>query len=341
MIQVKMPEAYKIEYLNVPTPDIGHDDVLIEIKRVGICGSDIQIYHGKHKYMSFPIVQGHEASGVITKIGKNVKDFNIGDKVTVQPQVFCGECTPCKMGHFNVCENLEVYGVHTTGMAQEYFAVPASKVVKLPDSMDFDAGAFVEPVAVGVGAIRRCGDVSGKNIVILGAGTIGNLTAQVAKAKGANVMITDINPIKLKIAKECGIDICVNTMEIALGEAIRQQFGEERADIIIDCAAVNASISSAINNARKASKIVIVGNFKQPVEIEMPLIQRQQIDLIGVMMYVREDYLDAIKLMDSGYITISSLISKYFNITEFEEAYQYIDKNGLDVMKVMLEVEDH
>ncbi|HEY5466546.1 MAG TPA: alcohol dehydrogenase catalytic domain-containing protein, partial [Clostridia bacterium] len=221
MLQVKMPEAFKIEYLDLPVPEIGDDDVLVQMKRVGVCGSDIQIYHGKHKYMKFPVVQGHEGSGVIAKVGAKVSGFKIGDRVTIQPQVVCGECAPCRSGHSNVCKNLKVYGVHTAGMFTEYFPVPASKVLLLPDAMSFDEGSLVEPAAVATGAIRRCGDLTGQNIVVLGAGTIGNLVAQVAVASGAKkVLITDINQKRLDIAKKCGIHACVNMRERKLKQVI-------------------------------------------------------------------------------------------------------------------------
>lgn len=341
MLQVKMPKAYKIEFLDVPIPEVGDDQVLIKMKRIGICGSDIQIYHGKHKYMSFPIVQGHEGAGVIAKIGQNVTDFIEGDRVTVQPQVFCGECYPCKTGHYNVCENLKVLGVHDTGMASEYFLVDASKVLKLPDNIDFDKGALVEPIAVAVHAVKKCGNIQGGNIVVLGAGTIGNLTAQAAKALGADkVMITDINPKKLDKAAKSMIDYCINTKEISLKDAIKKHFGSKKADAIIDCAAVKSTIRQAIQNARRASRIVVVGNFKEPVEIEMPMLQRQEIDMIGVMMYVREDYQDAIRLLAEGKIYTEEIITDYFDIKQFKEAYEYIDNYADDVMKVMLKIED-
>ncbi|MCG8498998.1 MAG: alcohol dehydrogenase catalytic domain-containing protein, partial [Firmicutes bacterium] len=226
MLQVKMPEAYKIEFLEVPVSEVEKDEVLIEMKRIGICGSDIQVYHGKHKYMKFPVVQGHEGAGIIVKAGKDVEGLKAGDRVTVQPQIFCGQCQPCKTGHYNVCQNLRVFGVHADGMACEYFLTDASKVLKLSAGMSFDEGAMVEPTAVAAGAIRRSGDVTGKNIVVLGAGAIGNLVAQVAKASGAGkVMITDINQKRLAIAANCNIQYCVNTRDRDLGDAMSEHFG--------------------------------------------------------------------------------------------------------------------
>ena len=337
MLQVKMPKAYEFQYLDVPVPKVGESDVLIKMSTMGICGSDVQVYHGLHNYMTFPVVQGHEGSGVVEQIGEKVTAVKPGDKVTIQPQIFCGECVPCRTGNENVCQNLKVYGIHTDGMAQEYLSMPESVVRKLPDDMSLDVAAFVEPVAVAVGSIRRCGEIKGKNVVVLGAGPIGNLVAQVAVAEGANVLITDIAERKLVLAEECGIPHVRNTKEFDLKQAITEVFGDGGADCIIDCAAVTQSLLSALNAARPASKIVIVGNFKKPVEIEIPLIQRQAIDVIGVMMYVKTDYEKAINLIHKGQVEVKKLISNSFPVNRFEEAYNFIDENRVDVMKILMQ----
>ncbi|WP_319415765.1 alcohol dehydrogenase catalytic domain-containing protein [Marispirochaeta aestuarii] len=336
MLQTRLPEAYTVEYRDVPVPEIGPEEVLIKVKRFGICGSDIQVYHGQHKYMTFPVVQGHEASGTLEKIGDKVSGLKVGQAVTVQPQIFCGVCQPCKSGHPNVCQNLRVYGVHTDGLGQEYFAVPAEKIIPLPEGCSFDDGALIEPITVGVGAIRRCGDVKDRNICILGAGPIGNFTAQVAQAKGAQVMVTDINQKKLDLAASMGIKNTINTENRDLKTCIADVFGPAGADIIIDCAGAPASLTSAIKSARPASKIVIVANFKVPVEVEIPLIQRQQIDVLGVMMYIKEDFFTAVDLVSQGKVTTEGIISEYFDISKLKEAYEYIDANRLDVNKVMM-----
>ncbi len=339
MLQVKMTEAFKMSFLDTPVPEVGDDEVLIQMKRVGVCGSDIQIYHGKHKYMTFPVVQGHEGAGVVTKVGSKVSGFKEGDKVTIQPQVYCGTCAPCRSGHYNVCKNLKVYGVHTGGMFSEYFAVPASKALLLPENMSFDEGSLVEPAAVATGAIRRCGNLTGTNVVVLGAGTIGNLVAQVAVASGAKkVVITDINETRLDIARTCGIHACINTRGRKLKDVILEQFGDDEADIIIDCAGVKAIFSEAVAAARCSSKLVIVANYKEPVEVELPLFQRREVDMLGIMMYLREDFQRAIDLMTSKAINTAPLISDHFGIRQIEEVYPYIDNNPESVMKVVIDI---
>ncbi|MFT3962481.1 zinc-dependent alcohol dehydrogenase [Propionivibrio sp.] len=341
MLQVKMTEAFKMSFLDAPVPEIGEDEVLIRMKRVGVCGSDIQIYHGRHKYMTFPVVQGHEGAGVVERVGGKVAGFKAGDKVTVQPQVFCGACAPCRSGHYNVCQNLKVYGVHTGGMLAEYFAAPAAKVLRLPDAMSLDEGSLVEPAAVATGAIRRCGDLAGANVVVLGAGTIGNLVAQVARASGARkVAITDINPRRLDIARACGIPACVDTRGRKLKDVILEQFGEDEADVIIDCAGVKAIFNEAVAAARCSSKLVVVANYKEPVEVELPLFQRREVDMLGIMMYLRQDFERAIDLMTRKAIDTAPLISDHFDIRRMEDVYPYIDDNPDSVMKVVIDIGD-
>lgn len=341
MLQVKMTEAFKMQFLDVPVPEPGDEEILIQVKRIGVCGSDIQVYHGRHKYMRFPVVQGHEGAGLVARVGRRVRDFQPGERVTVQPQVFCGECAPCRSGHYNVCQHLKVYGVHADGMLSEYFAVPASKALRLPDSMSFDEGALVEPASVATGAIRRCGDLKGKNVLVLGAGAIGNLVAQVARASGARrTAITDINANRLLIARHCGIDAAIDTRGRNLREVIGEQFGEDGADFIIDCAGVPALFVEALAAARCSSKLVVVANYKEPVQIEMPLLQRREIDVLGIMMYLREDFGRAIELMKNKAIRTAPLISDYFPIQRMAQVYPYIDAHPDKVMKVIVKVSE-
>jgi L-iditol 2-dehydrogenase len=182
MLKVELTEPYRLEFLDVPIPQPAPDEVLIQMKRLGICGSDVQVYHGKHKYAKLPLVQGHEGAGVISAVGANVTEFAAGERATIQQQVFCGRCYPCTIGHNNVCTRLQLLGIHLPGLAAEYVAVKAAMVVRATDGLGYDEIAMVEPTAVAVGTIRRCGDVAGCNVAVQGAGPIGNLVAQVARS---------------------------------------------------------------------------------------------------------------------------------------------------------------
>jgi L-iditol 2-dehydrogenase len=288
--------------------------------------------------MTYPVVIGHEVSATVVEAGGGVADFAPGDKATVEPQIFCGECHPCSIGRFNVCEKLAVLGVHRDGFCQEYVAVDARYLHKCPPGMKETDMAFVEPAAVGVGSVKRAPDYRGANVVVVGAGAIGNLTAQAAKALGAaKVMITDISEQKLELARRFGIEPAVNTEGKNLADVISDHFGRRKADIIIDCAATKGSILSILAAARRSSSVIITGNFKEPVEIELPVLQRQEIALIGHMMYVREDYADAIRFLSEGAMRVDGLISKVFPFREAREAFAHIDAHPAETMKVLLE----
>ena len=203
MIQQVMTAPGEIIFREVPIPKPEAGQVLIKIQRIGICGSDIHVYHGKHPFTSYPVTQGHEVSGEVAALGEGVETFAVGQKVTIEPQVFCGHCHPCTHGKYNLCEELKVMGFQTTGTASQYFAVDASKVTPLPDAMSYEEGAMIEPLAVAVHAVRRAGDVSGQKIAVIGAGPIGNLVAQAAKGMGAaQVMVSDISDYRLRLAEE-------------------------------------------------------------------------------------------------------------------------------------------
>ena len=339
MKQVRITAPFTFQFEEAPVPEIGASELLLKINCIGVCASDLQIYHGKHKFMSYPVILGHEAAATVEKAGGKVSGFMPGDKVTIEPQVFCGECLPCKTGRFNVCEKLSVIGVHRDGCSREYLSLDSKYLHKVPPSMKTELITLVEPFAVGVASVRRSAHLAGANVTVVGAGTIGNFTAQAAKALGAGkVMITDISQPRLDWASECGIDYCINTGSKNLPDAIRECFGPGRADIIIDCAATPAVFKSILEAARPRSEIIITGNYKEPVEFNVPLLQRQEISMIGHMMYVREDFRIAIDLLAQGKIATEKTISKIFPFPEYAEAFKYTDAHPDSAMKLLIKL---
>ncbi|GHV94959.1 putative zinc-type alcohol dehydrogenase-like protein YjmD [Spirochaetia bacterium] len=339
MQQVRITGPFTFQTEEAPIPEIGTHEALLKINCIGVCASDMQIYHGKHKFMRYPVILGHEVAATVEKTGGAVSGFVSGDKVTIEPQVFCGECFPCESGRFNVCENLSVIGVHQDGCSREYIALDSKYLHKVPPSMQTELITLVEPFAVGVGSVRRSSRLNGANVTVVGAGTIGNFTAQAAKALGAGkVLITDISQGKLDWAAECGIDYCVNTREKNLKEVIGNCFGKDRADVIIDCAAVPAGFKSIMEAARPCSEIIVTGNYKEPVEFNVPLLQRQEVSMIGHMMYVREDYQIAIELLAGGKIRTEKTITRVFPFNEYAKAFEYADVNPDSIMKLLIMV---
>ena len=340
MLQQVMTAPKKISFRQVDIPEPVDDQVLVKIKRIGVCGSDIHVYHGTHPYTSYPVTQGHEVSAEIVKLGGNVKTLHEGQRVTIEPQVYCGKCYPCTHGRYNLCENLKVMGFQTTGTASEYFAVDASRVTPLPEGMSFDEGAMLEPLAVTVHAAKRFPDMKGAKVVVLGCGPIGNLLIQSCKALGAaQVMATDVSDYRLTLAKQCGADFVYNTNSADFGEALLETYGPDKADVIYDCAGSDITMDQAIQNARKGGTIILVAVFGKLATVDLAKLNDSELDLNTSMMYRHEDYVDAMRFVNEGKIQLRPLMSKHFAFEDYLEAYEYIDANRERTMKVLIDVD--
>ena len=339
MQQAVMTQPGKIEFREISKPLPKADEVLIAIKRIGVCGSDIHVYHGLHPYTGYPVVQGHEVSGIVAEVGKGVEGFAPGDHVVFMPQVTCGECYPCKHGMYHICDSLKVMGFQTDGAAQDYFAVASDKVLKLPESISLDQGALIEPVAVAVHALRRADELTGKKVIVLGAGTIGNLVAQVAQASGAQaVMLTDISEYKLEKARQCGIKLAINTQKEGLDQAILNAFGPDKADLILECVGAQETIDQAIANARKGSTIIVVGVFGKKPTVDLGWVQDRELNVLGTLMYQKNDYERAIELAAAGKLQLDTLVTSRYAFKDYLSAYLAIEESQGRYMKVMIDL---
>lgn len=339
MKQAILTAPETITFSEIEKPEIKPHEILMKVKNIGICGSDIHAYYGKHPFMSFPIRLGHEMAGEVVEIGSEVNGIKVGDLVTAMPQEFCHECEPCKKNRYNICNTLAVIGCQTPGAACEYFNVDAALIKKIPEGMTAELAATIEPAAVGVHAVRRCGSVAGMNVVVLGAGTIGNVTAQAALAEGAkSVLITDLSDYRLELAEKCGIPHTANTGKISLKDAIEDAFAGEGADIFFECIGIGAAVNQAIECSKKGHDIVIVGVYGNTPEINMAWVQDREYRLVGSLMYVDEDFQDTIDYMAAGKINMTPLISKVFSFDEYQEAFKYIEKNKDTSLKILIEM---
>lgn len=342
MRQAILVEPKHIEFKKVAEPkaaDLTAHQVLVNIKRIGICGSEIHSYHGLHPATFYPVVQGHEYSGVVMAVGSEVTVCKPGDHITARPQLVCGKCNPCKRGQYNVCEHLRVQAFQADGAAQDFFVVDDDRVAKLPEDMSLDYGAMIEPSAVGAHASNRT-DVKGKNVVVSGAGTIGNLIAQFCIARGAkNVLITDVSDLRLAKARECGIKHTLNITKKTLKEAAQELFGEEGYQVGFEVAGVEVSIRSLMETIEKGSDIVVVAVFAKDPSLSMFYLGEHELRLIGSMMYRHEDYLTAIDYVSKGIVNLKPLVSNRFAFEEYDDAYKFIDTHRETSMKVLIDFE--
>ena len=272
-------------------------------------------------------------------MGSKVKDFSVGDHVVIMPQEFCGHCYPCKHGMYHICDELKVLGFQAPGAAQEYFSISADMVLKVAPDMDLDFAAMVEPLSVAVHAVNRPGDIKGKKVVVIGAGTIGNLVAQAAMQKGAQVLISDISDFKLNKAQQSGISSVVNPTKNDVAKEINRVFGPDKADVIFECVGVEDSIGQAIANARKGSTIVVVGVFGKKPVVDIGFVQDRELNLIGSLMYKKEDYEQSISLLEKGKLNLQPLITNRFAFGEYKAAYEFIENSKGNSLKVMIHLD--
>ena len=333
MKQAVLTKPETIEFSEIEKPVIKPNEILMKVKNIGICGSDIHAYYGKHPFMSFPIRLGHEMAGEIVEVGADVKDLKVGDLVTAMPQTFCHECEPCKEGRYNICDTLDVIGCQTPGAACEYFNVDSALIKKVPEGMTARIAATIEPAAVGVHAVRRGQSVVGKNVVVMGAGTIGNVTAQAAMAEGAKaVLITDFSDYRLEIP------FAANTGKVTMKDAIKEAFGDEGADIFFECVGIGATVNQAIECSKKGHDIIIVGVYGSTPESNMAWVQDREFRLIGSLMYVEKDFQDTIDYMAAGKIKMEPLVSKVFPFDQYPDAFKYIEQNKDTSLKIVIEM---
>ncbi len=231
-------------------------------------------------------------------------------------------------------------GFQATGTASEYFAVDASKVTLLPETMSYDEGAMIEPLAVTVHAAKRFPDFKGAKCAVLGCGPIGILLIQSLKALGAEeVMATDISDMRPALAAKPGADYTVNTRSHDFAEALLANFGPDKADVIYDCAGNDITMNQAIQNARKGSTIILVAVFAKMANVDLAKLNDSELDLNTSMMYRHEDYTEAICLVNEGKIRLKPLMSSHFSFADYQKAYEYIDANHESTMKVLIDVD--
>ena len=339
MRQAVMTSPGIIEFRELPEPgQLKDGEVLLRIKKIGICGSDVHVYHGKHPATPYPVIQGHEYAAVVEATGGGVTKVKRGMKVTARPQLVCGRCGPCLRGQYNACMHLKVEGFQAPGVAQDLFVVGEERVVVLEKNMSFEQGAMVEPAAVGAHATKRV-DLKGKNVVVSGGGTIGNLVAQFSRARGANkVLLCDISDYRLSIAGKCGVEGLLNVKTSPFKEGIDAYFGGEGFQVGFEAAGVKASLDVLLQFVEKGGDLVILGVYEKNPEVNMFYLGEHELNVFGTMMYRHEDFVTAAEMLASGQIITEPLLTRTFPFEKYPDAYRFIQEEGERSMKVMIDL---
>ena len=325
-----------VEYLNVPEPSVRDNEVKIKVMAVGICGTDVKIKHGD-TWSNPPVILGHELSGVVAEIGKNVKSVKVGDRVVTETgNVICGHCYYCRTGNTLMCKDRLSIGYGVDGGMAEYCVVREDIVHLLPDSIPFDAGSLCEPAAVSVHAVYDATPVIPTDVaLVIGCGAIGLLVAQLVKGFGATVSITGLtnDAFRLAKAKELGIDYVVDTQTEDLDALIEKVTNGRGVDLVYECSGSGSGINTGMRALKKMGHMVQIGLTKPKVEIEYAMFTAKQIAIHGTFGHKWQSWDTALKLMESGKLKTKELISHEFPIDRWEEAFAVAEsQQGLKVV---------
>jgi (R,R)-butanediol dehydrogenase/meso-butanediol dehydrogenase/diacetyl reductase len=308
-------------------PDKGQ--VQLKVSYCGICGTDLHIYHGvMDRRVTFPQIMGHEVSGMVAAIGDGVGGFSIGDPVVVMPLDPCGNCPACQAGHSHICQNLKFLGIDTPGAFQSYWTVPAHTLHHLPNNLSLIHGAMIEPLAVACHDVRLGEVKANEYVVVLGGGPIGILIALVAKQVGARVLVSEINPFRLELTQQLGLDT-LNPLE-------NDQTNDTGADVVFEVTATGAGAEVMTQLPRTRGRIVIVGIFGQPVPVDLFRFFWRELKLQGARVYEHQDFERAIQLAAAGTIPLDQIITDIRPLGELETGFKQMESGG-QVMKILLE----
>ena len=327
------PHDIRIEERPVPKP--GPREVLIEIKAVGVCGSDVHYYeHGRigTYVVRQPLILGHESSGVIVDIGEGVSRERIGQRVAIEPGVPDGVCRQCRTGHYNLCPNVRFFGTPPIdGAFTNYVTILSDFAYALPDQMSDEEGALIEPLSVGLWACRKAKLQGGDHVLITGAGPVGILAMKVALALGVTeITMTDISPQRLEVARKLGATRTVNVAQQSLADA-----GVE-ADVLIECSGNQRALKDGIHALQPAATAVAVGMGPgEEASIPLSFIQNREIILTGTFRYANT-YADAIALVASGHIDLKPIITGHYTLAEAEQALQATKNDPANIKSVVV-----
>ena len=337
-----LSEYSKLEVADLPSPVAGPGDVLVRVAACGICGSDVHGYDGSSGRRIPPLVMGHEAAGVIAEVGEGVSRFAVGDRVTFDSTVYCGSCDFCLAGEINLCDNRQVVGVSTpdfrrAGAFAEFVTVPERIVYKLPDELSFAEAAMLEAVSVALHAVVVSEVKGGETTLVIGAGMIGLLILQAARAAGCGrILVADVDASRLKLAEEAGADVTI----LASGEAMVQQVLQETTgrgvDLVLEAVGRDETVAAAVDAVRKGGTVTLVGNITPQVTLPLQKVVSRQIRLQGSCASSGE-YPQAIELISNGKIRVTPLITAVAPLSDGAQWFERLHSREPNLMKIVLD----
>lgn len=331
----------QLEVAEMPLPAVGAGEVLVRVEACGICGSDVHGYDGSSGRRIPPIVMGHEAAGTVAAIGLGVRGYAAGDRVTFDSTVYCGECVFCKRGDVNLCDNRQVIGVscgdyRRHGAFAEFVVVPQRILYRLPEGISFAEAALLEAASVALHAVRVSGAGGGHTALVIGAGMIGLLTLQAARAAGcARVLIADVDTTRLKLAKQMGADEALHASGASLVDEVMKMTDGRGVDLSFEAVGRNETVAGAIDCTRKGGTVTLIGNIQPAVTLALQKVVTRQLRLQGSCASAGE-YPHAIELIAGGHIKVAPLITAIAPLEEGPRWFERLHAHEPNLMKVIL-----
>ena len=327
----------QIEVREVPPAAPGRGEVLIAVERVGLCGSDIHLFAGDHPYSNYPLIQGHEFSGVVIEIGPDVEEgLALGDRVAVEPFTSCGNCYPCRTGHHNCCENIDIVGVHRSGALQTQIVVPAAIAHSIGD-LSADLGALCEPVSIALQAVARSGVERGESVLVLGAGPIGQAIVLATSELGAHVMASDLAVNRLDLARHLGATETVLAGSDDLVERVTQWTDGDGPVVVFDATGVPAVIRSGFDVVAASGRLVIVGLSNDDVAFPVVEFTRRELTILGSRLNTGL-FPQAVELVRRNADRMGALITQRYSLEDAQQALTFAHDHPAEAIKVLIEV---
>ena len=325
---------------DVEVPSIKDDEVLIKVKTVGVCGSDLHLFQGTHAFRKPPAVVGHKIAGEIVKVGKYVTKFKIGDRVTVEPQIGCGKCEFCKAGRVNLCPDKAAPGTPKwIGTFVEYFNAPEKTLYKLGDNVSYEEGTLIEPLAVAVHALSRATVKTRDSIVILGSGTIGLLSLVVAREMGFKTIIcTDTAPFNREMALKEGATAALDPLSEDVVAKVKELTGGRGADLALVCAGASNILDQASQCVRKCGEVGIIAMITKDIPFYCYTMVFNEQTMYGAMTYETRDFVKAAEMVNGG-LNLKNFVTQRMPLAQTQEALDTLLQKKEHVVKVIVTLE--
>jgi (R,R)-butanediol dehydrogenase/meso-butanediol dehydrogenase/diacetyl reductase len=327
-------KTFTLEEKDDPAP--GPGEVQIRVAFVGICGTDMHVYHGNmDARVGSHRVIGHEMSGTVSAVGEGVTGVAVGDRVVVRPLDHCGQCPACQAGYTHICHKLKFLGLDTDGALQEHWNVPAHTIHKLPQDMSLETAAMIEPLAVAVHDVRRARLQAGETALVIGGGPIGMLIAMVAKHLGAHVILSEINPNRLRMAAEMGFT-GLNPREGDVAAQVTEITGTKGADVVFEVSGTQPGVDLMTAAAATRGRICMVAIHAQKAQVDLFRFFWRELEMVGARVYEAVDYDRAIEMIAEG-LDVNRLITDRHPLDSVQQAFDALDGNAT-AMKTLIQV---